>query len=160
MSANPLTWALVVATYVREDVLPRCLRLGAAQTRPPLEIIIVDSSPGWESTRERVLREVALRRDEQREYLAAKALMEREITADRDHLVVGMGSHYYYAPLFNCTELDRHAVRDAVNSAKKTACRALKDAVEEMGCCILKLCRSGQRVAMLGGSSDLRIGVG
>ena len=74
-----------------------------------------------------------IQRDEQREYLAAKALMEREITADRDHLVVGMGSHYYYAPLFNCTELDRHAVRDAVNSAKETACRALKDAVEEVG---------------------------
>jgi glycosyltransferase involved in cell wall biosynthesis len=61
MLANPLTWALVVATYMREDLLPRCLRLGAAQTRPPLEIIVVDSSPGWESTRERVLREIAPR---------------------------------------------------------------------------------------------------
>jgi glycosyltransferase involved in cell wall biosynthesis len=61
MPANPLTWALVVATYMREDVLPRCLRLGAAQTRPPLEIIVVDSSPGWESTRERVLHEIAPR---------------------------------------------------------------------------------------------------
>src|ERR1700757_4971541 len=59
MPANSLTWALVVATYMREDLLPRCLRLGAAQTRPPLEIVIVDSSPGWESTRERVLREIA-----------------------------------------------------------------------------------------------------
>jgi hypothetical protein len=53
MPANPLTWALVVATYMSEDVLPRCLRLGAAQIRPPLEIIVVDSSPGWGSTRER-----------------------------------------------------------------------------------------------------------
>jgi glycosyltransferase involved in cell wall biosynthesis len=61
MPANPLTWTLVVATYMREDVLPRCLRLGAAQTRPPLEIIVVDSSPGWESTRECVLREIAPR---------------------------------------------------------------------------------------------------
>ena len=59
MPANPLTWALVVATYMREDVLCRCLRLGAAQTRPPFEIIVVDSSPRWESTRERVLREIA-----------------------------------------------------------------------------------------------------
>ena len=59
MPADPLTWALVVATYMREDVLPRCLRLGAAQTRPPLEIIVVDSSPGWKITRERVLREIA-----------------------------------------------------------------------------------------------------
>jgi glycosyltransferase involved in cell wall biosynthesis len=59
MPANELTWALVVATYMREDVLARCLRLGAAQTRPPVEIIVVDSSPEWESTRERVLREIA-----------------------------------------------------------------------------------------------------
>ena len=29
MPANALTWALVVPTYMREDVLPRCLRLGA-----------------------------------------------------------------------------------------------------------------------------------
>ena len=59
MTPNPLTWALVVATYMREDVLPRCLRLAAAQTRPPLEIIVVDASPGWEGTRERVLGEIA-----------------------------------------------------------------------------------------------------
>jgi hypothetical protein len=46
MPADPLPWALVVATYMREDVLLRCLRLGAAQTQPPIEIIVVDSSPG------------------------------------------------------------------------------------------------------------------
>jgi cellulose synthase/poly-beta-1,6-N-acetylglucosamine synthase-like glycosyltransferase len=33
--------------------------LWAGQTRPPLEIIVVDASPGWENTRERVLREIA-----------------------------------------------------------------------------------------------------
>jgi GT2 family glycosyltransferase len=54
-----LTWALVVATYQREELLPRCLRLGAAQTRPPKEVVVVDASPGWESTRARILREVA-----------------------------------------------------------------------------------------------------
>jgi glycosyltransferase involved in cell wall biosynthesis len=59
MPANPLTWALVVATYKREDVLPRCLRLAAAQSRPPLEIIVVDASPGWEKTRECILGEIA-----------------------------------------------------------------------------------------------------
>ena len=59
MPANALTWALVVPTYMREEVLLRCLRLGAAQTRPPIEIIVVDSSLGWNSTRERVLREIA-----------------------------------------------------------------------------------------------------
>ncbi|MGH3429320.1 MAG: glycosyltransferase family 2 protein [Mycobacteriales bacterium] len=59
MPADALTWTLVVPTYMREDVLPRCLRLGAAQTRPPREIIVVDSSPQWESTRQRVLGEIA-----------------------------------------------------------------------------------------------------
>lgn len=59
MPANPMTWALVVATYKREDVLPRCLRLAAAQGRPPIEIIVVDASPGWESMRELVLGEIA-----------------------------------------------------------------------------------------------------
>ena len=56
---KPLTWALVVCTYQRDELLPRCLRLGAGQTRPPQEVVVVDASPGWEKTRERVLREVA-----------------------------------------------------------------------------------------------------
>jgi GT2 family glycosyltransferase len=61
MPVDASSWALVVATYNREELLPRCLRLGAAQTRPPLEIVVVDSSPGWEKTRDRVLREIAPR---------------------------------------------------------------------------------------------------
>jgi glycosyltransferase involved in cell wall biosynthesis len=59
MPAPQWTWTLVVATYNRDEVLPRCLRLAAAQNRPPLEIIVVDASPGWESTRERILGEMA-----------------------------------------------------------------------------------------------------
>jgi GT2 family glycosyltransferase len=59
MAANPLTWALVVPTHMREDVLPRCLRLAAAQSRPPLEVIVIDASPRWDDTRDRVLREIA-----------------------------------------------------------------------------------------------------
>jgi GT2 family glycosyltransferase len=59
MAASPLTWALVVATYMREDILPRCLRLAAAQSRPPLEIIVVDASPRWDNTRDCVLGEIA-----------------------------------------------------------------------------------------------------
>lgn len=58
MSAGGTTWALAIATYRREDVLPRCLRLAARQTRPPAEIVVVDGSPGWERTRERVLDEL------------------------------------------------------------------------------------------------------
>jgi GT2 family glycosyltransferase len=54
-----LSWSLVVATYNRRQVLRRCLQLAAMQTRPPLEIIVVDSSPDWEVTRDLILKEVA-----------------------------------------------------------------------------------------------------
>ena len=54
-----LSWSLVVATYNRQEVLPRCLALAARQTRPPLEIIVVDASPDWETTRARMLTELA-----------------------------------------------------------------------------------------------------
>ena len=49
-SDNP-TWSLVIATYKREHILPRCLRLAARQTRPPSEIIVVDASPTWQETK-------------------------------------------------------------------------------------------------------------
>ncbi len=52
---NQPTWALVIATYRREHILPRCLRLAVQQTRPPSELIVVDASPGWEKTRDEVL---------------------------------------------------------------------------------------------------------
>jgi GT2 family glycosyltransferase len=45
------TWSLVVATYKREHILPRCIRLAAKQTRPPAEIIVVDASPTWQETK-------------------------------------------------------------------------------------------------------------
>ena len=54
-NAKPLNWALVVATYRREQILPRCLRLGVQQTRPPVEVIVVDASPGWDKTRDTIL---------------------------------------------------------------------------------------------------------
>jgi glycosyltransferase involved in cell wall biosynthesis len=50
-----LSWALVVSTYRREHILPRCLKLAAEETRPPAEIIVIDASPRWDETRERVL---------------------------------------------------------------------------------------------------------
>lgn len=61
MSPEPhhLSWALVIATYRREHILPRCLRLAVQQTRPPAEIIVVDSSPDWEKTRDAVRAELA-----------------------------------------------------------------------------------------------------
>lgn len=40
----------MVCTYNRPDMLLRCVRLTLTQTRPPLEIVIVDASDGWESS--------------------------------------------------------------------------------------------------------------
>jgi len=59
MSPEALDWGLVLATYQREALLPKCLRSAAEQTRPPKEIIIVDASPGWERSRKQILHELA-----------------------------------------------------------------------------------------------------
>ena len=58
---NPggLTWALVVPTYQRPDVLQRCIRSALEQTLPPTEILVVDSSPDWDTTRDRVMSTLA-----------------------------------------------------------------------------------------------------
>ena len=48
---HPLTWSLVIATYKRFDVLRRCLRLAALQTRAALEVIVVDASPDWSESK-------------------------------------------------------------------------------------------------------------
>ena len=57
MTLNPLTWSLVVATYKREHILPRCLRLAAQQTQIPKEVVVVDASPDWERTKAFILQE-------------------------------------------------------------------------------------------------------
>src|SRR6185436_20169250 len=54
-----INWGLVVCTYRRADVLLRCLRAAVRQTVPPAEIIVVDASPDWQDTRDRVMREIA-----------------------------------------------------------------------------------------------------
>jgi GT2 family glycosyltransferase len=70
--SDRLSWALVIATYRREHILPRCLRLALAQTRPPAEVIVVDASPGWEKTRADVLAALAPARPDVRwAYVAA-----------------------------------------------------------------------------------------
>jgi GT2 family glycosyltransferase len=48
------TWGLVMATFRREAYLTRCLQLAAGQTEPPSEIIVVDASPDWLESRQRV----------------------------------------------------------------------------------------------------------
>jgi hypothetical protein len=72
-----------------------------------------------------------VQRDEQREHLAAKTPVQSEVAADRDNLIVGMGGHDQYTLLLDCTKLDRHSVRDAVNAAEKTRSRVLEYAVQE-----------------------------
>lgn len=70
---QPLSWALVVATYQREQILPQCLQLAIAQTRPPAEVIVVDASDNWESTRDQVMTEIAAKTPQIRwHYVAAK----------------------------------------------------------------------------------------
>ncbi len=49
-----LTWSLVIPTYMRAHILPRCISLAVNQTRPPHEIIIIDGSPDWEVTRQKI----------------------------------------------------------------------------------------------------------
>ncbi len=53
----PLTWALVIATYMRPHILPTCLRLAAKQTSPPTEIIVVDGSPDWQEMHAKIKKE-------------------------------------------------------------------------------------------------------
>lgn len=53
------TWALAIATYNRRDVLMQCLKLAAAQTRPPAEILVVDASKDWDASRDQVMNGLA-----------------------------------------------------------------------------------------------------
>ncbi|MBF2029633.1 MAG: glycosyltransferase family 2 protein [Oscillatoriales cyanobacterium C42_A2020_001] len=56
---HTLSWGLIVATYQREQILPQCLKLAVEQTRKPTEIIVIDASDNWESTRDKVMSEIA-----------------------------------------------------------------------------------------------------
>ncbi len=47
--AATLRWGLLIATNKRPDILKMCVELALAQTRPPSEIIVVDTSPDWEA---------------------------------------------------------------------------------------------------------------
>ncbi|NJO18209.1 MAG: glycosyltransferase family 2 protein [Thioploca sp.] len=61
MSRNKLDYGLVIATYKREALLPGCLRCALQQTVVPKEIIIVDASPYWETTRNQIMQELAIK---------------------------------------------------------------------------------------------------
>jgi GT2 family glycosyltransferase len=47
----PLSWGLAVATYNRLDLLERCVTLALAQTRAPVEVVIVDASAEFDAHR-------------------------------------------------------------------------------------------------------------
>jgi len=51
VSITRLSWGLAVATYERQDLLVRCVRQALVQTRPPSEVVIVDSSRGFDENR-------------------------------------------------------------------------------------------------------------
>jgi len=60
VSQHALTWALVVPTYQRQNVLLRCLRLAAQQSWLAKEIIVVDASDNWAETHSKIMQGLAL----------------------------------------------------------------------------------------------------
>jgi hypothetical protein len=72
-----------------------------------LGLALPDEGGGW-----------CILRDEQREHLAAETLVESEVAANRDDLVIGMGSHNEYTLFLDCSQLGRHPVRETVNPSK------------------------------------------
>lgn len=42
-----LSWGLTIATKDRIDILKTCVELALTQTRPPVEVVVADSSAGW-----------------------------------------------------------------------------------------------------------------
>lgn len=44
---DALQWGLVIATKDRLDILVTCVELALTQTRPPMEVVVADSSADW-----------------------------------------------------------------------------------------------------------------
>ncbi len=44
-----LTWGLLIATKDRLEPLQTCVRLALEQTRPPIEVVVADSSADWDT---------------------------------------------------------------------------------------------------------------
>lgn len=59
MNISTLTWALVIPTYQRSAILWRCLQWAATQTLPAKQIIVIDGSPNWSETKNRIFSELA-----------------------------------------------------------------------------------------------------
>jgi len=69
----PLSWSLVVATYNRPDVLAVCIDLALKQTRPTSEIVVIDASADWTTSRDRIVRSMKSRGDVRVVYEKARA---------------------------------------------------------------------------------------
>ena len=52
MKEKQLSWALIIATYNRQDVLVQCILHTLNQTYLPAEIIIIDASDNWNRSHE------------------------------------------------------------------------------------------------------------
>lgn len=53
-ASAPLSWTLCIATLNRADALVECIRRALAQTRPALEVIVVDAGTDWAANRDRI----------------------------------------------------------------------------------------------------------
>jgi GT2 family glycosyltransferase len=53
-SPSDMTWGLLIVTYMRPQMLRRCVAAALAQSIAPIEIVIIDASPEWEKSREEI----------------------------------------------------------------------------------------------------------
>jgi GT2 family glycosyltransferase len=85
-AAISLSWSMVVATFRREKILPLALNFAVRQTRPPREIVVVDASESWATTRDLVLSTIAAEHPEIRwVYVEAE---HRSLTLQRNQGIV------------------------------------------------------------------------
>jgi len=82
MSSGAPGYSLLIATYNRPDVLRLCLSLASAQTVPPLQMVVVDASDGWEASRDACL-ETVRAAGYRGEFVYQKAV-ERSLTTQRN----------------------------------------------------------------------------
>jgi len=69
---RPASWALVIATYKRREILLRCLENAMRQSRLPAEVVVVDASPDWQLNREQALLVLAARPEIAVQYVEAR----------------------------------------------------------------------------------------
>lgn len=84
-TAVQLSWGLVIATYHREKVLPICIKLAVEQTRRPIEVVIVDASDYWETTRDTIMRDIASQHPDIR--WVYRVAEQRSLTVQRNQAI-------------------------------------------------------------------------